>query len=143
MTLVEILQSIGSRVRRVISGPTMRMADDRRAVVVTWPDPPPARYTMSVERVEEMIAELHAARTQMLPAVPAVYSSTPGVACLAMINPQVSIGRDAFGEQIVLHWRDPGYGWLHTAFDRDQALDLGQAIINAGGAPAPEMRGRA
>lgn len=93
-------------------------------------------------QVDAALALLGAARVKMLPAYPATWERGQMVRDVHR-NPVWLQETDQLAGDVLLHLRDPRFGWLHFIFSKDEARKLGAEMIAWADRPAPGAAGSA
>lgn len=87
---------------------------------------------LSIEALESLLAGLAQAREQMTPPVPVGEEAIKTKITLqSTLHPHWYVGGNLQIDAVLLHWRHPGFGWLHFALPKQEAERLGQTLISA------------
>jgi hypothetical protein len=112
---------------------------DGRHVTLTMPATPPVRATFDTDTVGMILKNLGEFRGQMTPAIQP--ERWPGGQKADTIpDPAWYVEQDAERGDIVLHIRDPRFGWLHYAIPRATAQQLAVLLQLANGEPGRAAR---
>jgi hypothetical protein len=130
--IVEITEDLGTLALVLPADHTKRFVHNGRDVV---------GFSVSTLFLEQILAELSAARRQMLPSITERWPA--GTTVTADRDPKWSIEHDQLAGDPLLHLRDPRFGWAHYILTKDQARKLGHALIAQADAPAPGASGSA
>ena len=96
---------------------------------------------MTTASVDATLALLGTARAKMLPAYPAAWER--GQTVCADRNPVWVQETDRLAGDVLLHLRDPRFGWQHYIFTKDDARKLGAEMIAWADRPTPDAAGSA
>ena len=103
-----------------VAGPNWELTD-KRTLTVTFPTKPPVAIENDTAQVEDMIAHLGEYRAAMVPEVPPEFPQ--GQSVDAIRNPAWMLENESRGD-VVIHIRDPRYGWLHYLLPRQEAAKM-------------------
>jgi hypothetical protein len=97
------------------------LSDDRRTATVAFPTSPPVTLNVSAGLIEDMVKDLGELRSEMEPEVPDTFTADEE----PVADPVWEIAADqSGGDAVLLHIRDPRFGWLHYAIPREEARKL-------------------
>jgi hypothetical protein len=99
---------------------TRRLKRDQKVAEVTFPT---AALSLDVDGIKSVIAALGELRAGMLPGEPTEFAPTGSVHAIS--DPAWTAEPEMMEGNILLHIRDPGFGWLHYCLPRDAARKLG------------------
>jgi len=102
-----------------------RLSKDRKRARLTFPN---ATFDLEVEGIKDLIALLGATRSAMLPEEPAGF--VPPKSLHAIPEPGLTVERERLNGDVLLHLRDPRFGWLHYCLSRQLAERLGTHLLN-------------
>ncbi len=103
------------------------LSEDGKTLTISSPEASGFSLTMSTNDVERLIGSLVGMRTRMLPPVPLtlpVDQTYRGI-----LDPSMSGEIDGLGENILIHFRHPGAGWVHFGFSPPRARILGNYLL--------------
>ncbi len=103
------------------------LSEDGRTSTISLPGAPGYSLTLSTTDVERLIGSLVGLRTRMLPPVPLtlpVNQTYRGI-----LDPSMSGEIDGLGENILIHFRHPGAGWVHFGFSPARGRTLGKYLL--------------
>ena len=120
-----------------MDAPKWELAEDCKALYLTFPTKPPMRIRWDAAGVETLQKSLGAFRERMQPKIPATFAVGQGLRVEAAINPGWSTEPEMLEGNSLLHIRDARFGWLHFVFPRAQAAKLGDALQRQAASPMP------
>ena len=103
----------------------LRLDDGRRTTTITLPEE--FKLTLDADSIEALIDALGRKRSLMLPKVPPDFD---GGELLSPENPRWRVSSRETGRGALLLLRDPRYGWISYAFDRESLQELIAGLNN-------------
>lgn len=122
---------------------TVKFTPDRGSVTFTPDDGPLPPSILNTAALDLYLDLFGRARAEMLPAVPEKWTLLQRVVWDCCRDPKSELEADQLTGDALLHIRDQRYGWLHYVLSKDQARELGAALIAQADAPAPASAGMA
>jgi hypothetical protein len=104
-----------------------QLRKDQKIAVVTFPTKPPSTLSLDAEGIKSIITALGELRAGMLPKEPTEFVPTTSVH--AIPDPGWTAESELMEGDILLHIRDPGFGWMHYCLPRDTARQLGAHLL--------------
>ena len=105
----------------------LRLAKDQKTARLTFSTEPPATLVIGVVDLNTVIAQLGELRSVMLPAEPPEF--VPPEPVLAIPDPPWAAEPEKLEECVLLHLRDPRFGWLSYSLPRSSAERLGTHLL--------------
>jgi hypothetical protein len=102
-----------------------RLSKDRRRARIMLPV---ATFDVEVEGIKAIIAALGATRSVMLPEEPTAF--VPPKSVHAIPEPGWTVEPELLNGEVLLHLRDPRFGWLHYCLPKAAASQLGTHLVN-------------
>jgi hypothetical protein len=96
---------------------------------------------VTAESADRILDFFGTARATLRPAVAQEWISTEAVE--AERDPRVFLTQDRLAGDVLLHVRDPRFGWLHYVLTKNYARLLGEELIRRADKPAPGTQGQA
>ena len=118
-------------------GPTYKLEDDRKMLMVSIPDISPIQLQLSSAGVDGLIKTLGEMRAHMAPEICKSYAAGQATRC--MLNPMWVTEPDALAGDTLLHIRDRRYVWLHYLIPREEARRLATIIQKQVNRPEPQL----
>jgi hypothetical protein len=106
---------------------TGSLSEDGETLTISSPKAPGFALSLRADEVERLISALAGMRTRMKPPVP--FTMLRGRTYKGVLDPNMVSEIDGLRENILIHLRDPGAGWLHFGFSAPQARALGRYLI--------------
>jgi hypothetical protein len=102
-----------------------RLSKDRKRARITFPA---ATLDVEVGGINTIIAALGAMRSAMLPEEPTAF--VPPKSVHAIPNPGWTVEPELLNGDVLVHLRDPRFGWLHYCLPKGAAERLGTHLLN-------------
>lgn len=119
--------------------PNWTLADDRKSVLVTFPSTPPVALKLDALEIDSMLSNLAEFRAQMADQHPKDFAL--GQKVVAVFDPLWATELDALLGDSLLHFRHPGFGWLHFLISKHEAVKLAGILqVQAEAQPEPPLK---
>jgi len=112
---------------------TRRLSKDQKVAEVTFSADQPITLSLDVDDIKAVIVALGELRAGMLPGEAPEFVPTGSVH--AIPDPAWTAEPEMMEGDILLHIRDPGFGWLHYCLPREAARKLGAHLQNLADLP--------
>lgn len=110
-----------------------RLSKDRRQAQLVFTE-----TTVDVDALKAIISALGELRSAMLPEEPGEF--VPPQPVLAISDPPWTAEPEQFDECILLHLRDPRFGWLSYSLPKSSAAKLGTHLLTLARAKTPATK---
>lgn len=114
--------------------PHWELSEDRTTLTIVFPTTPQVRFRLSAETTDSLLQNVGMMRSAM---VPQHSTDDPrGKKVEAILKPMWATELDLMLQDPLLHIRDPRFGILSYSIPREEAIRLGQTLIDLANSPA-------